>query len=135
MKNNSFPFQKKSKLKKKNKVIGIVGTRTRDSYQDCLKVKTAFLQVYRPGDTICSGLCSKGADYFAVVISRKFHTKTLWFPADWEKHGKGAGMIRNTDIAKHSDILIACVSEDRTGGTEDTIQKYTDMGKPDLIIV
>lgn len=31
---------------------------------------------------------------------------------------------RNTLIANNSDILIACVSEDRRGGTEDTIKKF-----------
>ena len=130
---NSFLNSKNSK--KQNKVIGIVGTRTRDSYQDCLEVKKVFLKIYKPGDTICSGLCSRGGDRFAVVLSRKFNTKTLWFPAEWEKYGKAAGFIRNIDIAENSDVLIACVSNDRKGGTEDVIKKYLKLGKTDLILV
>ncbi len=42
---------------------------------------------------------------------------------------------RNTLIAQDSDILIACVSPDRKGGTEDTINKYLKMGKDKLVIV
>ena len=37
---------------------------------------------------------------------------------------RGAGFVRNGDIAKDSDVLIACVAPDRTGGTEDTIKKF-----------
>ena len=51
------------------------------------------------------------------------------------KFNRAAGFIRNTPIAGHADILIACVSDDRTGGTEDTIKKYEEMGKKDLILV
>jgi hypothetical protein len=29
------------------------------------------------------------------------------FPADWDKHGKSAGYIRNEEMAKYSDALIA----------------------------
>ena len=118
-----------------NKIIGIIGSRRRNSNKDFQLTKHQFLKIYNPGDTICSGLCPKGGDFFAVELSKEFKTKTLWFPADWEKYGKGAGFIRNTDIAKKSDILIAVVSGDRTGGTEDTIKKYLNLGKTELILV
>ena len=117
------------------KTIGIIGTRRRDSINDYIKIKKAFIQIYNPGDIICSGLCPKGGDKFAVWLSEEYNALTLWFPADWKKYGKAAGFIRNDDIAKHSDILIACVSEDRTGGTEDTIKKYWKLGKTNLILV
>jgi hypothetical protein len=42
---------------------------------------------------------------------------------------------RNTLIAQDSDILIACVSPDRKGGTEDTIKKYLNLNKNALYIV
>jgi hypothetical protein len=116
-------------------IIGIIGSRRRDSNEDLKQTEAAFLKVYKPGDTICSGLCSRGGDRFAVILSEKYNTKTLWFPADWKKYGRGAGFIRNTDIAKNSDILIACVASDRTGGTEDTIHKYLKLNKNQLILV
>ena len=44
--------------------------------------------------------------------------------------------MRNTDIAEKSDELIACVTKDRLGGTEDTVTKYTKkFGKTDLHIL
>lgn len=115
-------------------IIGIIGTRRRDSLQDFKIVENAFLKVYKPGDTICSGLCSKGGDRFAVILVQKYKVEPLWFPANW-KLGRHAGFLRNTNIAKSSDILIACVSEDRTGGTEDTIKKFINFGKKDKLIL
>jgi len=116
-------------------VIGIVGTRQRDGQKDFALVEQAFLSVYKQGDIICSGLCSKGADRFAVMLAIKYNAGTKWFPAEWKKYGKGAGFIRNSDIARESDILIACVAPDRKGGTEDTIRKYGKGGKDKLILV
>jgi len=119
--------------------IGIVGTRSRDSVQDFEIVEIRFLDLYTQGDRICSGLCFKGADRFAVILSKEWKEyllPPLWFPANWNKYGKSAGFMRNTDIARESDILIACVSKGRTGGTEDTIKKFIKFhGKDQLYIV
>lgn len=117
------------------KTIGIIGTRRRDSKKDFTLVRNAFTKNYVSGDTICSGLCPQGGDRFAVLLAKEFSTKTLWFPANWKLYGKGAGFIRNSDIAANSDLLIACIAEDRKGGTEDTIKKFKGLGKDNLILV
>lgn len=109
------------------KTIGVIGTRRRDSIADYRKVLDAFLGVYMPGDSICSGLCPLGGDRFAVLIAARLELpsdKRIWHPPEWEKHGRAAGFIRNTFIARDSDVLIACVASDRIGGTEDTIRKF-----------
>ncbi len=119
------------------KTIGIVGTRRKNEIWHYRTVEKEFLSHYQPGDRICSGLCKQGADNFAVTLA-KVYTKVepLWFPAEWSKYGKVAGFKRNTDIAQNSDILIAMVSDDRTGGTEDTIKKFIKFhGKDNLIIL
>jgi hypothetical protein len=107
-----------------SKIIGIIGTRQRNTKEDFALVEEAFLRVYEKGDTICSGLSPQGGDRFAVILAEKYNTPTLWFPAKWGKYGRSAGFKRNIDIAKNSDILIACVAKDRKGGTEDTIKKW-----------
>jgi hypothetical protein len=117
-------------------IIGIVGSRSRDSDDDYHTVTVAFLRVYNEGDWICSGGCPKGGDRFAKMIHKQGDIPYLEFPADWQTNGRGAGMSRNTDIAKNSDVLIACVSQNRMGGTEDTIKKFIKFhGKENLIIV
>ena len=104
--------------------IGIVGSRRRNSTFDFEVVMKLFFKLYREGDWICSGGCPTGGDNFAERIARAYGIPILIFPANWNKYGKSAGFIRNADIAKFSRALIACVSDDRKGGTEDTIKKF-----------
>jgi hypothetical protein len=130
------------------KNIGIIGTRKRNIRTDFIKVKDAFFEVYEDGDWIISGGCEKGGDAFAEALAEMFGIPILILHARWrhkwdgEKKNfertfnKAAGFIRNTPIAEHSDILIACVQDDRTGGAEDTITKFKKMGKgEDLVVV
>ena len=128
-----------------SKVIGIIGTRKRDTLQDLALVWEEFRRWYEPGDKICSGGCKNGGDRFAEVIANRLNLT--------EKNGglilhlpKGVSrdapkwkyvkelFARNTLVANDSDIIIACVSLDRTGGTEDTIRKYVKMGKGEVYL-
>jgi hypothetical protein len=106
------------------KKIGIVGSRRRNYFHDLDLVHGAFLEIYEKGDTLVSGGCPKGGDWFAEIIAKIYDIPITIYHPDWEKRGRGAGFVRNTDIAKDSDVLIACVAEDRKGGTEDTIKKF-----------
>jgi hypothetical protein len=116
------------------KVIGIVGSRRRDTPEDMEKCRKAFLAVYRPGDTLVSGGCSRGGDRFCEVFAKQYGVPIKIHKAEWDRLGKGAGFLRNTDIAKDADILIAVVAEDRTGGTEDTIKKAQKMSKQVVLV-
>ena len=106
------------------KKIGIIGTRRRNNSEAYKKVETAFFEIYENGDWICSGGCPKGGDRFAEVIAKKYGVPILIFYPNWEKYKKAAGIVRNGDIAFHSDVLIACVAKDRKGGTENTIKSF-----------
>jgi len=119
------------------KTIGIVGSRRRNTVKDYEIVEHTVFKVYEKGDRICSGGCPYGADDFADKIARATGIPIITFYAAWSKYGRGAGFVRNGDIANESDILIACVAEDRKGGTEDTIKKFIKRGKSknDLISV
>tara|TARA_Y100000034_G_scaffold85857_1_gene102926 strand:+ start:557 stop:913 length:357 start_codon:yes stop_codon:yes gene_type:complete len=117
------------------KTIGIIGSRRRNTARDHLLVQKEFDRIYKEGDRIVSGGCPKGGDRFAQIIAvQRGITIIIHYP-DWKRLGKTAGFVRNAKIAKESDVLIACVSKDRTGGTEDTIKKFEKIGKKDLIIV
>lgn len=109
---------------KPKKIIGIIGTRRRDRYHDYKAVEEEFFKVYEEGDWICSGGCPKGGDRFAEKIAKKYGIPILIYYPNWARHGRGAGIVRNTYIAKVSCILIACVADDRIGGSEDTIEKF-----------
>ena len=115
--------------------IGIIGSRRRHSIKDLDLTRIAFEKIYTLGDTIISGGCPTGGDYYAEVIAREKKIPIIIHKAQWAELGRSAGFQRNTLIAQDSDILIAVVSEDRTGGTEDTIKKYLKLKKDKLILV
>lgn len=116
------------------KRIGIVGSRRRDAHDDFTKCLSVFQSIYDEGDRIVSGGCPKGGDRFAEVIAKKLGIPiTIYYP-NWDRDGRGAGFKRNTSIAEDSDVLIAVVAEDRTGGTEDTVKKAKKLGKKILLV-
>jgi hypothetical protein len=117
------------------KWIGIIGTRRRNTNEDFKLVEKAFLEEYEDGDMLVSGGCWAGGDRFAEILAKEYQVPIMIHYARWNQHGKAAGFIRNGDIAKQSDVLIACASEDRTGGTEDTINKYVKKEKGGLKLV
>jgi len=107
-------------------VIGIVGSRNRNEIEDKNLIEDELIKIMNENKDIiiCSGGCKKGGDLFAEQLSNKYKLQKKIFEAEWNKYKKGAGFIRNTDIARESDVLIACISADRKGGTEDTIKKF-----------
>lgn len=69
---------------------------------------------------------ARGIDSAAHVIC-----DGLWpirsMPADWEKHGKSAGPIRNREMAKVADALIA-IWDGKSRGTRNMIETAERMG-------
>ena len=119
--------------------IGIVGTRRRDSQLAYQCTQKLFLRIYHKGDIIISGGCPEGGDRFAELIAAahgltEANGKLKLFRPNW-KLGRHAGFLRNTDIARCSNILIAVVAKDRRGGTEDTISKFKRLHPKSPIIL
>jgi len=123
--------------------IGIVGTRRRDAREDLEVVLCAFQDITQrcilsiANFTIVSGGCKQGGDRFAEIIIDRFKTQKIIHLPDksqldkelLKKNPRAAyakiNYARNTLIARDArDYLIACVAEDRKGGTEDTIKKF-----------
>jgi hypothetical protein len=117
------------------KIIRIVGSRRRKYESDFHKVKNAFWNVYEHGDEIVSGGCPEGGDRFAEIIAKESQVPIKIYYAQWGKLGKSAGFQRNGLIVKDADVLIACVAEDRKGGTEDTIKKFEKLNKGKVYLV
>lgn len=122
------------------KKIGIIGTRKRDTASVYNLIEKKFFEIYENGDWIVSGGCSKGGDRFAIQISNKYGIPRLIFPPDYKKFSRwDAPLERNTDVARISDVIIACVMHPenglievlkrKKGGTEDTLKKYVNFKK------
>lgn len=117
------------------KKIGVIGTRKRNIRTDYQLVHDAFFEVYEEGDWIVSGGCPKGGDAFAEKIAFGYGIPILLFPP--KKKTRFEFFARNTSVAEHSDIIIAClvnpseplemILKRKYGGTEDTIKKFCTM--------
>lgn len=128
------------------KKIIIIGSRRRDTDKDFEIVYNAFQIVYNKGDIIVSGGCPKGGDRFAEIIARRLNLtekngKLIIHrpiaPLKGSPRWKWAQVMydRNTVVALETErdsVVIACVSEDRKGGTEDTIRKIMTNDKVHL---
>lgn len=128
------------------KKIGIIGSRRRDDREDKLAIWNEFKKWYEKGDIIVSGGCPKGGDRFAeefaVILGlteengRLIIHRPKPIPKGSSKYDyMKAFYERNTLVAKDADVLIACVSPDRKGGTEDTIKKFLKFGKDPIFLV
>lgn len=55
---------------------------------------------------IASG-CARGADKLGELYAEQRGYQVIKFPADWDRHGKSAGYIRNEQMAKYANALVA----------------------------
>lgn len=70
--------------------------------------------------------CARGADTLGKQFAEEFGLKVLEYPANWDKYGKKAGYLRNEEMAKVGNALIAFWDEKSrgTGHMIDLAKKY-----------
>lgn len=51
--------------------------------------------------------CARGVDKLGEKFATDCNIEIMQYPADWDKFKKSAGYIRNEEMAKNSDALIA----------------------------
>jgi len=128
-----------------SKIIGIIGSRRRNNEVDYHAIFNEFKKWYEVGDKICSGGCKKGGDKFAEIIAQKMNLTEengyliIHRPKPVPKNSPKwmyakVNYERNTTVAKDSDVIIATVSPDRKGGTEDTLKKFLKFGKDPIFV-
>ncbi len=84
---------------------------------------------FGPGTTeVVSGGAS-GVDASGEAIAVMHGIPVKVFKADWKKHGKAAGPIRNKEMAKYADALVA-VWDGESRGTRNMIDEMEALGKP-----
>lgn len=96
----------------------IAGSRTFNDYdllfQTCNKALSMQTEI-----EIVSGKCPNGADKLGERYANEKGYPIKEFPADWSK-GKIGGYIRNEEMAKYADALIAFWDE-KSNGTKNMI--------------
>jgi len=80
---------------------------------------------------IVSG-CARGVDQLAIRFALENDIPVTKLPADWDKHGRSAGYIRNAEMGEYGDALIA-IHKDNSKGTANMIKVMEKKGKPVFI--
>jgi len=86
------------------------------------------LSAFPPGTVVIHGGAS-GADSLADRVAKQLGFEVVAVPADWKKHGKAAGPLRNQKMLDEQSptIVLAFPLED-SRGTWDMVQRARDAG-------
>lgn len=78
--------------------------------------------------TIICGM-ARGIDMCGATFADMADLPVMAFPADWDKHGKSAGHIRNALMAKEGDVLLL-IWDGKSKGSASMKRLMLDAGKP-----
>lgn len=71
--------------------------------------------------------CARGVDSMGERWAKEHDIPIKKFPPDWNKYGKKAGFLRNRQMAKYGDALLA-LWDHQTTGTGDMINAAREEG-------
>ena len=103
----------------------IAGGRDFDDYELLKSKMDKLLQNQNDGVTVVCGE-ARGADTLGKRYAEERGFSVVSFPADWDRYGKRAGPVRNEEMAKNADALVA-FWDGQSHGTKhmiDTARRY-----------
>lgn len=84
----------------------IAGGRDFDDYEKLAAAMDFYLGHIEDEIVVVCGLCG-GADQLGHRYATERGYRISYHPANWEYYGKAAGPIRNEEMAKNADALVA----------------------------
>ena len=108
----------------------IAGSRDITSYDVvALAVKMSWFDI----SEVVSGK-ARGVDALGEEYAKKNGLRVKSFPADWNKHGKSAGPIRNAEMARYADQAII-IWDGHSTGTKNMIEQMKKLKKPCFVFM
>ena len=92
----------------------------------CKLLKELILKENLKITHIISGAASKGADALAIRWANENQIGLTKVPADWDKYGKSAGMIRNSVMIEMEPDAVIAYWDGTSSGTSNTIERAKD---------
>ena len=77
---------------------------------------------------------ARGADTLGKIWAKSKGIPVKSFPAEWDKFGRMAGPIRNRDMGKYADYLVA-FWDGKSVGTKDMIFYMQQIGKHGKVVI
>ena len=89
-----------------------------------------------PKDTVIIEGEARGADKIAGICADVLKLNVMKFPADWDKHGKAAGPIRNLQMLDECPNLVIAFHTNlaKSRGTAHTVREAKIRGIPVEVI-
>lgn len=103
----------------------VAGGRDFDDYAMLCKKLDKILVNHERVKIVSGG--AKGADKLGERYAREHGHALEVFPADWNKHGRSAGIIRNAEMARYASHLVAFWDK-KSKGTENMIKFAQENG-------
>ena len=93
-------------------------------------MKKALEEAYAQEEILVSEVVcgeARGVDEMGKKAAQAKNIPVKSFPADWSKHGKSAGPIRNREMAEYADALVA-IWDGKSKGTKNMIDTAKKLG-------
>lgn len=88
-------------------------------------------RIYRlPADAIVMHGDAPGVDRMAALAAEEHGLAVKAFPADWKRHGRRAGFLRNLVMLDQEPDLVLAWWDGTSRGTEHTIREAARRGIP-----
>lgn len=87
--------------------IIIAGSRDYDNYEEAAKLIDEFIKDIDTSNPVIISGGAKGADKIGEEYAARNDLDCVVYRANWGKYGKQAGVIRNGEMAKNADCLLA----------------------------
>ena len=84
----------------------------------------AFIKTLPKDTVIIEGEC-RGADIQARVTALKYKLTVERYPAQWERFGKGAGVLRNTEMLEKGKPDLVVAFHDNLANSKGTLDMIT----------
>jgi hypothetical protein len=77
---------------------------------------------------------AKGADSLAAEVAAAYGLDVQAFPADWARHGKRAGILRNLAMLDEKPYAVLAFQRNGSRGTQHTIDEALKRGIPVRVV-
>lgn len=112
-------------------VLAIIGSRNFNDYDLVKGICDTVRNKYNITHIVSGG--AKGADTLGERYADLNNLKKIIYLPDWAKHGKSAGFIRNKEIIRDADFVIA-FWDGVSKGTQHSINLAKSTNKRGLIV-
>jgi len=109
--------------------VVITGSRDWDSWEEIEGVMRRLYEEHGQAVEIHHGT-ARGADRMAGHVAKKYGLTVVEHPADWQRYGKRAGMVRNGELLDTEPDLVVGFWLDESRGTGHCLKLADAMGIP-----